>query len=44
MSDDGVGSGEVVACLKESIPARIEQIGQKGKKAISVDIAFLTIR
>jgi hypothetical protein len=43
MPDDGVGSGDVVACQKESIPARIETIEQKGKKAISEDIAFLTI-
>jgi len=44
MPDDGVGSGEVVACQKEPIPARIETNRAERQKAISGDIAFLTIR
>jgi hypothetical protein len=42
MPNDRVGSSEVVARQKQSIPDPIETIGQKGEKAISGDIAFLT--
>jgi hypothetical protein len=42
MPDDGVGSGDVVACQKVRFSSD-ETIEQKGKKAISEDIAFLTI-
>jgi len=32
MPNDRVGSGEVVACQKQSIPARIEMMGGKRRK------------
>ena len=38
MPDDRVGSSEVVACQKQSIPDPIETIGQRREKAISGDI------
>jgi hypothetical protein len=43
MPDDGVGSGEVVACQRESIRT-LETVGETGEKAIFIAIAFRTIR
>src|SRR5215471_5194192 len=42
MPNDGVGSSEIVACQKQSIPDPVERVSPKDEKAISGDIAFLT--